>query len=275
MSQLYDHLYIYWINRALKEEEEKLLGDTFIGNWVEDGLSFLFFNKQADKELEKLIQSDKELKVIETYKMSYEQWQGGFYKPIQVADFIIIPPWHNGPYRSDLIPIFLDPGVVFGNCLHPTTRHCIHAISYLMHTQKWIKKALDLGTGTGILAIIAAKLGADKVWAVDINPLCVKTANKNFLKNKVAEKIEAKCISAQKALFVYKEIDLVIANLTYEVIEELIRIDEFFKKSIIVSGLLRSQWPEVKMHLLKKGYKIVREWEDDMVWFSALAVREE
>ncbi len=275
MKQHYKDLHIYWINRPLKEEEERYLDDSFIGNWVEEGLSFLFFKKEAKNQLERLIQKDRRLKIIDYYKMSYEQWQGGFYKPIQVEDFLIIPPWHdNKTYASNkLIPILLDPGVVFGNCLHPTTRHCISAISYFMKKYK-TASVLDLGTGTGILAIVSAKLGAERVWAVDINPLCVKTASKNFFKNLISKKAQAFCMDAQDAISKFAQADLIVANLNYEVISQLIKVPQFFRKALILSGLLRSQWAKVKYHLIKQGCKIAKEWEEDMIWYSALVLRE-
>jgi len=268
-------LHIYWINRPLKEEEEKLLDDSFIGNWVEEEISFLFFKRDARDELEKLIQKDKGLKIIDYYKMSYEQWQGGFYEPIQIENIIIIPPWQESsfPIPEKSIPIFLDPSVVFGNCLHPTTRHCISAICYFMKRHN-AKSILDLGTGTGILAIVSAKLGADMVWAIDINPLCIKTANKNFSRNSVLDKVRSICISAQEAILKFAQADLIIANLNYEVISQLMEIPQFFRNSLILSGMLRSQWADIKYQLTKKGYRIAKEWEEDMTWYSGLALKE-
>ena len=67
MKQHYKDLHIYWINRPLKEEEERYLDDSFIGNWVEEGLSFLFFKKEAKNQLERLIQKDRRLKIIDYY----------------------------------------------------------------------------------------------------------------------------------------------------------------------------------------------------------------
>lgn len=272
---MYEDLYIYWINRALTEDEERLLGQSFIGNWVEDNLSFLFFTKDAQKTITRLRKKDHNLKILEQYHMTYEQWQGRFYEYIQVDRFIIIPPWHKKEIHinGDLIPIFLDPGVVFGNGLHPSTKHCISAISWLLEGYQ-IRKVLDLGTGTGILAIVAAKLGAEKVISVDINPLCVKTANRNVIQNGLENIVEIKCVKAEDIICQYKDIDLVIANLSYDVISNLIDLSNFLDKNIaILSGMLRSQWANVKIHLIKKGCEILREWDHEMTWYTAMVVK--
>ena len=273
----YKDLHIYWINRPLREDEESCFDDSFIGNWVEDDISFLFFKRDAKEELEKFIQKHTDLKIIDYYKMSYEQWQGGFYEPIYIEDFVIIPPWKDNNFHipEDSIPIFLDPGVVFGNCLHPTTRQCISAICYFIKRYNKARCVLDLGTGTGILAIVSAKLGADTVWAIDINPLCIRTANKNFSANSISKKAKGICISAQEAILKFTDADLIIANLSYDIIVQLMRYPQFFKNALILSGMLRSQWADIKYQLIKKGYTVAKEWEEEMTWYSALALKED
>jgi len=275
MESPYKRLHIYWINRPLKREEEEIFDDSFIGNWVEDDYSFLFFKKDAKEKLNLLLNNDNELKILDKYEINYDQWQGKFYEPIRISNFIIIPSWYRiYQFQEGLIPIVLDPGVVFGNCLHPTTRHCISAISEVMEKYR-IKNVIDLGTGTGILAIVAAKLGAEKVWAVDINPLCIKTSKNNFKKNGLSNKIEAIHISAQDALKKYKDIDLVVANLSYDVIVQLMEINQFFRKVMILSGMLRSQWSEIRYRLERRGYKILKEWDYEMTWFTSLVLKKE
>jgi len=274
MESMYSDLYIYWINRALTEEEEKSLGKSFIGNWVEDDFSFLFFSEDALKIIKKLMQKDSNLRILDHYHMTYEQWQGELYDSIQIDKFLIIPPWHKTiEIKDGLIPISLDPGVVFGNCLHPSTRHCLNAISWLLERYN-AKKVLDLGTGTGILAIAAARLGAERIIAVDINPLCIKTANKNIVLNGLEDRIETICARAEDTISQHRDADLVIANLSYEVILKLINLSDFLDiDKAILSGMLRSQWADIKSRLIKKGYDIAREWDHEMIWHTAMVIK--
>ena len=71
---------------------------------------------------------------------------------LRIGPFLITPPWVENSTAEGFIKILLDPGVVFGNCLHPTTRTCLEALS-IVAKQSCIGRVLDLGTGTGILAL--------------------------------------------------------------------------------------------------------------------------
>ena len=86
----YKDLYIYLLNGTVAEKEEKHLGAAFVGNWVEDDSSFLFFGQPADKEVDRLLGSCPELELIETHHFTYEQWQGGGLEPLTVDEFLVI-----------------------------------------------------------------------------------------------------------------------------------------------------------------------------------------
>ena len=163
----------------------------------------------------------------------------------------------------------MDPGVVFGNGLHPTTRHCLKALAFAAKT-KPLESVLDMGTGTGILAIASACLGAEAVFALDINPLCVKTALKNVKLNDLQGQIRVVEGSAEE--FMDRVADVVIANIHQGVIERLLKNKGFRnKRRVIISGLMRSPYREVKDRLIKNHYSVVREWDHEMTWFTCLA----
>ena len=166
--------------------------------------------------------------------------------------------------------IILDPGVVFGNCLHPTTRDCLKALTRLFGTDK-PDKVLDLGTGTGILAIAAARLGAKETVAVDLNPLCVKTSKQNVRLNELESRIQVMEGRAESTSWV--PFDLIIANIHYEVLEKLIlkgaACDR--RQKILFSGLLRTQYLDIKATLKKHGFVLLGEWDHEMTWFTILA----
>jgi ribosomal protein L11 methyltransferase len=265
----YKDLYIYLLNGTVAEKEEKHLGAAFVGNWVEDDSSFLFFGQPADKEVDRLLGSCPELELIETHHFTYEQWQGGGLEPFRIDDFVVVPPWEKELSEDTGIRILLDPGVVFGNGLHPTTRDCLKALS-LASRHRPFKKVLDLGTGTGVLALAAARLGAESVLGVDINPLCIKTALKNVELNGLQEIIRMADGPAEN--YVDEPADLVVANIHHAVIERLLDSGVFRDaERFIISGLMRSQYRDVKSRLEMNRFRLLREWDHDMTWFTCLA----
>ncbi len=268
----YKDLHIYLIKGLVKEKDEVSFGDTFMGNWVEDDSSFLFFGRPAEKEVARLLKRCPELELIETHHFTYEQWQGGGLKPFKVDDFVVVPPWEEKGSGEEGIRILLDPGVVFGNGLHPTTRDCLKALA-CTRKQRPFARVLDLGTGTGVLALAAGLLGAERVLAVDINPLCVKTAAKNVEINGLGEIIRV--VDGPAEDFVNEPADLVIANIHHEVIQRLMESGGFRNtERFIISGLMRSQFRDVKTRLESNNVQILREWDHDMTWFTCLAEKE-
>jgi ribosomal protein L11 methyltransferase len=268
----YKDLYIYLIEGHVSEKNETALGDAFLGNWVEENTAFLFFSEPAKDVVKAFLKKRAGLTYIDDYQMSYEQWQGGVLKPIRIGPFFITPPWVEEEPKPDDIKIIIDPGVVFGTGLHPTTKDCLKAMVTLQEERIPMENILDLGTGTGILALAAGFLGAGKVSAIDLNPLAVKTTKRNVILNKLEGVI--KVFQGQAQDFVNQPADLVIANIHHQVIEDLFETDQFRQNTrFIISGLMRSQVRKVKTQALKYGLEIVREWDHDMTWYTLLLAR--
>ena len=262
-------LYIYLMKGILREKDEEFLGDAFIGNWVEGKSSFLFFSCPSRERIEGLLNYCPDLELDEDYHFSYDEWQGGGLDVLEIDPFVILPPWLKNRPDNNAMEILLDPGVVFGNCLHPTTRDCLRALSS-SSGETGLGHVLDLGTGTGILAIAAALLGAKKVVAVDLNPLCVKTAARNVELNHQEEIIHV--LEGKAEDFADDPADLVVANIHYEVIRRLLEKGSFHEKTrLVISGLMRTQWRDLKKQLEKRGFQPLREWDDDATWFTVLA----
>ena len=264
-----EDLYIYLLSGTLTEPDETALGGTFMGNWVEGNSAFLFFSAPAENQVADLLKNRRELHLEDSYHFTYEDWQGGGLDTQKIGVFLVVPPWLKSPDAEGYIKILLDPGVVFGNCLHPTTRACLEALSIAAERTR-MGHVLDLGTGTGILAIAAALLGAQTALAVDLNPLCVKTAAMNFKLNGLTDRVNA--VEGKAADFSDEKAGLLAANIQHDVIgdflEEYTPVDP---QTLIISGQMRSQSRDLKMQLKRLGYHTLKEWDHDMTWFTVLA----
>jgi len=269
VSRPFEDLYIYLVNGTLTPSDEGSLGETFIGNWVEDSSAFLFFSAPAEEQVAGLLEKRGELRLEDNFHFTYEDWQGGGLDTLEIGPFLVVPPWLESPAAEGYIKILLDPGVVFGNCLHPTTRSCLEALS-LTADQSPFGHVLDLGTGTGILTIAAVLLGAEKALAVDFNPLCVKTAAGNFELNGLADRVKA--VQGKAEDFAEEKADLLIANIQHDVIRDFLKKYTPTKpQTLIISGQMRSQSRDLKMQLKSLGYHTLKEWDHDMTWFTTLA----
>ena len=252
----------------------------FIGNWEEDGYSFLFFRCSSNRVVTTLLKNQSQLKLLDQFQMSYDEWHGRPVGPIQVGRLQIVPPWLSPNSQAskpvgtvsavdeDRIEILLDPGVVFGTGTHATTRHCIEAIQMLVENES-IDTVVDIGTGTGLLAIAAVKLGCKKAVALDLNKLATITAAKNIRLNNLGQQIIAIQGSAEN--FVDLPSDLVISNIHYDVMKRLLRRGcSLPSKYVILSGLLRSQATQVETLLRHASIRILKKWDSRGIWHSYL-----
>ena len=264
----YGDLFIYQLQGRVKFNDEQTLGKYFLGNWVEDNTSFLFFSVPSEEIISDLLKKRPELELIDDNYLTYEQWQGGGITPITIENFVITPPWDRLGIDEGKINILLDPGLVFGTGLHPTTGDCLRAMACLNRDYP-LERVLDLGTGTGILALAAARLGARKVLAVDLNPLCVKTAEKNVRLNNLESVIGV--IEGKAENFADEHADLVVANIHYKVITRLLEKRAFPGKAwVVISGLMRSQAREIKERLEIYNLRLIHQWDDQMTWYTML-----
>ncbi|MBU3819170.1 MAG: 50S ribosomal protein L11 methyltransferase [Candidatus Faecalibacterium intestinavium] len=124
----------------------------------------------------------------EMEKVEQEDWQNGwrkYYHPMEIGRRLaVVPSWQE--YETDRVKLVLDPGLAFGTGGHETTSLCLEALDQLV---KGGERVLDIGTGSGILAIAALKLGAAEAEGVDIDPVAVRTAGENAALNGVADRL--------------------------------------------------------------------------------------
>jgi ribosomal protein L11 methyltransferase len=265
----YDSLFIYYIKGDC-DFDESTLSDEFIGTWREDEACFLFFTKPSLKIVEKILCQQPDAKLSDEFYMSYEQWHGKRVESYCAGRFLISPPWENHQRESGAdptnLPIILDPGVVFGTGTHATTKDCLNALEWICdrHT---VDAAIDIGTGTGLLALAASKLCCKKVLAVDLNLLAAKTARRNIELNHMEDQVVV--VHGRAEDFIDSPFDLVIANIHYEVMKDLISARGFVdKKWFILSGLLRSQAKDIRFRLSRQPVRILKTWEGDGIWHT-------
>src|SRR5881296_483016 len=141
-----------------------------------------------------------------------ESWKAQF-TPLRIGRFLVRPTWSDAPSSEGVIELVLDPGMAFGTGLHPTTQQALEAVSTLALEAKSL---LDVGTGSGILAIAAAKRGASPVVAVDTDPIAVEAARENAVRNGVAIPV-----AAGSAADVPGRFDVVVANIVSPVLQQI------------------------------------------------------
>jgi ribosomal protein L11 methyltransferase len=265
----HQELYIYYLKGRLKADST-VLPDTCIGNWEEEEDSFLFFSRPASEQVESLLNRQPQLSYIDSYHMPYEQWLGETFTAFEHGKFCVTPPWETPPDLKTTsgakLSILLDPGLVFGTGTHPTTRDCLEALELATRPNPF-NTVLDLGTGTGLLALAAAKLGCHGVVAVDLNFLAAKTAERNIRLNQLQKRIVSLQGRAQD-MIAYPA-DLVIANIHYHVMRQLVNDSGFLsKKSFILSGLLRSEAKDIVEILARRQVKIIKQWTHEGIWHT-------
>ncbi|MBW1689628.1 MAG: 50S ribosomal protein L11 methyltransferase [Deltaproteobacteria bacterium] len=267
-SNPYESLYIYYLEGPVRKTEELYLGPQFLGNWVEEDSSFLFFSGPSREFVQMIVEKDERLRLIDEFHFTHEEWVGGVVETHRISRFLIVPPWEDVRQGNGELKMLLDPGVVFGTSLHPTTRHCLLALLEISERMS-SSRVLDLGTGTGILAVGAALLGAKTVLAVDNNPLAVRTAARNVELNGLEQVVTVKEGLAEH--FMDSPFDLLVANIHFEVILTLVKDDGFLqKRHFILSGLMRDQARSIKIELSRLPVEIIQEWDHDTVWHTIM-----
>lgn len=187
-----------------------------------------------------------------------EDWASAwktYYKPVKASESItIIPTWETYEPEENEIIVELDPGMAFGTGTHPTTKMCLEAVEKVIKPGDTV---IDVGTGSGVLSIAAAKLGASAVTAFDLDDLAVKSATMNVALNKM----EAVVTVRQNDLLdgVDETVDVVIGNLLADIISRFPADAARVVKnggSFIASGITESESAAVVALLEEHGFAI-------------------
>ena len=263
---------------------EDFLYEYFSQGWetVEEKDYYLFKLYVKDnalelKELEKFLA--KHLNIEIEYKLLKEEnwaelWKANF-RPLKVGKkLVVIPPWEEYKACSDEVIIIIEPAQAFGTGHHPTTQMMLENIEIFMENLNFSDskslKILDLGCGTGILAIACVKFCKNcKAWAVDIDEEALKACRYNLRLNKIENKVlVAKEVPEEK-------FDLILANIGYRELKNLAELikscSERERTHIFLTGILNEDAEAIKSIYEKLGYKLVKkqnEKEWSFLWMS-------
>ena len=180
-----------------------------------------------------------------------EKWKR-FFKPFHVTSRVVVkPPWSSFRPKKNEMSIVINPGMAFGTGAHATTRLCIHAL------EKGLKKkglsVLDVGTGSGILSILAARMGAGEVLGIDTDEVAVEVARENARQNRVSDLIQVRKGSIGN---IQRQFDVVVANIDLRSLRRMRRplLRHLKGKGLlVVSGLLEGEGERLRRYYMETG----------------------
>lgn len=197
--------------------------------------------------------------LLTTNEVREEDWATAwkqYYHPVKISErFTIVPTWEDyTPVSTDELIIELDPGMAFGTGTHPTTVMCLQALEKVVQEGHSV---VDVGTGSGVLSIGAAMLGAKSVHALDLDEVAVRSAQENIQLNKVehiAEVFHGNLLDTVK-----EPADIVVANILAEIIMSF--TDDAFSivkpgGVYVTSGIIGAKKDDVKATLEASGFQV-------------------
>jgi ribosomal protein L11 methyltransferase len=197
-----------------------------------------------------------EVTTTEVYEKDWAHAWKKYYKPKKVAKNVVIKPsWEEYIADKDDIIIELDPGMAFGTGTHETTIMCIQQLENYVKSGSTV---FDVGCGSGILSVAAAKLGARRVIGVDLDELCVKVSKDNIKINNVEDLVEIR--HGNLLDVVNEKAEVVVSNIIAEIIIILSKdIKKFLKNNgvFIASGIINEKIGSVKQALIEENMEIV------------------
>ena len=178
-----------------------------------------------------------------------------YYHPTKIGErLVIVPCWEEYKTAPNEVRVTLDPGMAFGTGTHETTRLCMRLLDKTVKPENTV---LDIGTGSGILAITALLLGAKSAVGVDIDSVAVRVAQENADLNGVGDKITLLCGDLTEQ--VSGTYDIICANIVADVILRLSSVvTQFMHKDsvLLVSGIIEERCEEIKQALTKQGLTV-------------------
>ena len=240
----------------------------FLGIWPEPPFYYLFFDRPRDGLVRRWLGEQPGWTLRGVQRMDYTQWQDVAVEPRRVGPFVVgVESRHGSGQSVDGIPIRLAPGVAFVTGVHPTTCGCLLAIASLYEKEAPPASVVDLGTGTGVLAIACARLGASVICAIDCLPIAVREATRNIRANELEGFVHV--VIADTLNCVRDGADLLLMNLEWPCLIKVLREEDWSKfRNVVLSGFLEPQWETVRT-MLPVGCKVVSRYIRDG-WVAAV-----
>jgi ribosomal protein L11 methyltransferase len=186
-------------------------------------------------------------------------WESG-YKPVRVGDFCVVRAAFHEPVKDIAHDIVITPKMSFGTGHHATTYMMIQAMSSIDFSNKSV---FDFGTGTGVLAILAVQLGADRVVAIDNDDLCITNATENLEMNNCTKRVD---LYKDTTLPPGKSFDIILANINRGIIvQNLLHMKQHLSHGgvILISGLLATDRQIIEAESQKVHLQVIRGFEKD------------
>lgn len=202
---------------------------------------------------------------LETRPVNEEDWANAWKEHFHVTQIgqriIIRPSWRDYTPKAEEVVITLDPGMAFGTGLHPTTRMCLEQVEE--RTRPGMR-VLDVGTGSGILALAAAKLGADHVYSIDNSSVAVESATENAAINGLSDHIQVVLGTLDEATAhsMAGQYDLVLANIIAHIIGSIApQLAQVLAPNglLVVSGIIEARRQDAEAPLLAAGLELVEQ----------------
>jgi ribosomal protein L11 methyltransferase len=207
-----------------------------------------------------------------------EQWASAWqqsFPPLPVGERLFVaPPWETAPTPAGRVRVVIEPGRAFGTGHHGSTEGCLALLDRWLATQP-APRVLDIGTGTGILAVAAVRLGAPRVSAIDLDPDAVLAARQNAEANGVADRIDVSA-GGPESLPRTAAYDLVLANILTHTHLALVR--EYRRRvapfgALVLGGMLTGEDDQVSRSLVPHGFTPRESFEREG-WAATLLVRD-
>ncbi len=211
--------------------------------------------------------------VIETAPVPEIDWSEAWKARIvahELGALTIAPPWL-AEGRDPARTIVIDPGMAFGTGDHATTRGVVRLLPTVVHEGDVVA---DLGAGSAVLAIAAAKLGAARVYAIELDPDAIADAEQNVVRNGVSGRVHVFEGDAAAFLPMVGPVRVVLANIISSVLVELLPViaaNLGVDGAAIISGILRDERAAMMDVLAASGWRVVQEDAEDIWWSASIA----
>lgn len=259
---------------------EKMKNDELYWDYIDENLLneekietvlMAYFSEEESNLPEKIEEIRKRVKALESFgltvgtgsvelnNVNQEDWEEAwkqYFKPAKITERIVVKPkWETYEKTENEIVIEIDPGMAFGTGTHETTSMCINQIEKYLTQNSTV---LDIGCGSGILAMSAVLLGAKNALGVDLDPVAVRVAKENVELNGLEDKI--KILQGNLTEVIQDQADIVVANIMADIIMILLEdVRAFIKEDglFISSGIIQEKLPMVEAGLKSKNFEIL------------------